>query len=146
MLLAFENPAAFRGRLTAKPSGKFCIPMPIARFLIGKEEEKENFRIRNIFQTFMQRHEELRNLPCTLKRGRWRSADRPKADPHRQSLRDVVHGDGHDEQKDPPPVVVVLLVRHRPGDVHVGDALLGGVAAGAAVTAAADGVGRAEVV
>jgi hypothetical protein len=28
-----ENPAAWRGRLTARPSGKFCIPIPIARFL-----------------------------------------------------------------------------------------------------------------
>ena len=31
MALAFENPAAFNGRLTAKPSGKFWIPMPMAR-------------------------------------------------------------------------------------------------------------------
>ena len=32
MLLAAENPAAFSGRLTAKPSGKFCSPIPMARF------------------------------------------------------------------------------------------------------------------
>lgn len=32
-LLQVENPAACRGKLTAKPSGKFWIPMPIARFL-----------------------------------------------------------------------------------------------------------------
>ena len=32
ILLAAENPAVFRGRLTARPSGKFCIPIPIAKF------------------------------------------------------------------------------------------------------------------
>lgn len=32
-----ENPAARNGRLTARPSGKFWIPMPIARFLEKQE-------------------------------------------------------------------------------------------------------------
>lgn len=27
------KPAACKGKLTANPSGKFCIPIPIARFL-----------------------------------------------------------------------------------------------------------------
>lgn len=33
MLFALENPAAFSGRLTARPSGKFCMPIPMAKFL-----------------------------------------------------------------------------------------------------------------
>ena len=32
ILLAAEYPAALSGKLTASPSGKFCNPMPIARF------------------------------------------------------------------------------------------------------------------
>jgi len=32
ILFAAENPAVFKGRLTARPSGKFCIPIPIAKF------------------------------------------------------------------------------------------------------------------
>ncbi len=37
-LFQFEKPAAFSGRLTAKPSGKFCIPIPMAKFLKHKNE------------------------------------------------------------------------------------------------------------
>ena len=36
--LQTENPEPRKGRLTARPSGKFCMPMPIARFLIKKKE------------------------------------------------------------------------------------------------------------
>lgn len=32
-LFIAEKPAALSGRLTAKPSGKFCIPIPTAKFL-----------------------------------------------------------------------------------------------------------------
>ena len=32
-LLSGEYPAEYIGTLTAKPSGMFCIPIPIARFL-----------------------------------------------------------------------------------------------------------------
>lgn len=35
-----ENPAAWRGKLTAKPSGKFWIPIPIAKFLQKEKSYK----------------------------------------------------------------------------------------------------------
>lgn len=33
-----DIPDPFNGKLTAKPSGKFCIPIPIAKFLKGWRE------------------------------------------------------------------------------------------------------------
>lgn len=32
-LFHFEHPAACKGKLTANPSGKFCMPIPMAKFL-----------------------------------------------------------------------------------------------------------------
>lgn len=50
-LFQLEYPAAFKGKLTAKPSGKFCMPIPIARFLKTKKKsytlwEQNNYSLR----------------------------------------------------------------------------------------------------
>lgn len=37
-----ENPAPRKGRLTARPSGKFWIPIPIAKFLSHKKKKEKN--------------------------------------------------------------------------------------------------------
>ena len=43
MLLAAENPAVFSGRLTASPSGKFWIPIPMARLLALSKVAEADF-------------------------------------------------------------------------------------------------------
>ena len=79
------------------------------------------------------------NQPGIFKRGRLGPANGPEPNPDGQTLGNVVHRDGDDEQKDPAPMVVFETALRSVRQVSNRDSLLRRVATGLSVTASQKG-------
>ena len=100
--------------------------MPRARFLQGTIQFTKG-------TTYWQHSVSIE--PCIFECRRLCPPDGPKANADGQTLGNVVHCDGHDEQEDPPPMVVVEAALRGVRQVSDRDTLLRRVAAGFPVTA-----------